>query len=77
VDVLTIINKNGISASQVKTVNGRLETEDISEHCQNPWDPDCQSSNIELYLLYKNKKIPICKSCWLKIADSRKKWQIK
>jgi len=45
-----------------------------SEYCQNPWNPICESPDIELYIVYEGRTIPICKSCWQKIAKTDLEW---
>ena len=50
------------------------ETESSPECCQNPWHPDCESSDIELYIVYKSRKIPLCRSCWRIIAETELEW---
>lgn len=50
------------------------ETENAIEYCQNPWNPDCESPDIELYIIYKNRKIPLCRSCWRIIAETELEW---
>jgi hypothetical protein len=39
------------------------------ESCRNPWKEKCKKTDIEVYIYYKNKCIPICKKCWCKIAE--------
>jgi len=50
------------------------ETENSPEYCQNPWNPDCESPDIELYIVYKSRKIPLCRSCWRIIAETELEW---
>jgi hypothetical protein len=44
------------------------------EKCKNPWKKDCEETDIQLYIQIKKEPLPICHSCWLKIADSKKEW---
>ena len=45
-----------------------------SEHCKNPWNGKCKSTEIELYIWFSGRKLPICKHCWEKIADKDVEW---
>lgn len=44
------------------------------EHCRNPWDKTCNSSDIEVYILIKGDRLPICKGCWGKLAEKELEW---
>lgn len=44
------------------------------ERCKNPWENECKNENIAVYIEWKGKRVPICKSCWSKIADSDAEW---
>ncbi|MCW4035298.1 MAG: hypothetical protein NWF03_08035 [Candidatus Bathyarchaeota archaeon] len=44
------------------------------EHCKNPWKKHCDSEDIEVYIYYKNKQVPICKKCWSKIVEKDIEW---
>jgi hypothetical protein len=44
------------------------------ERCQNPWHKDCRSNDIEVYIIVKGEKRPICRRCWGKIADKDLEW---
>jgi hypothetical protein len=46
----------------------------IDEHCRNPWNGKCRNRDIEVYILYKGERLPICRSCWAKIAESEIQW---
>ena len=46
------------------------------EYCQNPWNPNCESTDVELYIVYEGMKIPICRSCWQEIAETDLEWQM-
>jgi len=48
----------------------------MREKCRNPLFK-CKSKTpeeIEVYIIYKGRKYPICKDCWVKIADSDIEW---
>ena len=45
-----------------------------SEHCKNPWNGKCKCTEIELYIIYDGKKIPICRKCWSEIAEKEIEW---
>jgi hypothetical protein len=44
------------------------------EHCQNPWEDNCNSENIKLYIVVNGATLPICKECWANIADKEIEW---
>ncbi|MBS7616343.1 hypothetical protein KEJ45_04010 [Candidatus Bathyarchaeota archaeon] len=44
------------------------------ERCKNPWNKECKNENITVYIVVKGDKIPICKSCWNKIAEKDLEW---
>jgi hypothetical protein len=44
------------------------------EQCQNPWNGSCNSENINLYIMVKGEKLPICRQCWTSIADKDVEW---
>jgi hypothetical protein len=44
------------------------------EHCKNPWKDECKNNEIELYILFRGEKRPICKRCWSKMADKDQEW---
>ena len=44
------------------------------EKCKNPWKEECKKTDIEVYIFYKNKRVPICKKCWTKIAEKEINW---
>jgi hypothetical protein len=45
-----------------------------SETCKNPWSEKCKNSNIEVYIYYRNKRLPICRKCWKTIAAKDIEW---
>ncbi|MEM2118206.1 MAG: hypothetical protein QW386_04225 [Candidatus Bathyarchaeia archaeon] len=44
------------------------------ERCKNPWNKECKNPNIEVYILFKGEKTPICKRCWNRLADKELEW---
>jgi len=44
------------------------------EHCRNPWKNDCKNENIAVYIEWKGRRVPLCQSCWEKIAESDLEW---
>jgi hypothetical protein len=44
------------------------------ECCRNPWNGKCKNTDIEVFILYKGDRLPICRRCWSKIADSSIEW---
>ncbi len=45
-----------------------------AEKCKNPWNDKCVNSDIQLYIYYKDRALPICSRCWTKIADKEIEW---
>ena len=46
----------------------------LIEYCKNPWNGGCRSKEIEVYIYYKGKRLPICRECWRDIADKNVEW---
>ncbi|MCK4313227.1 hypothetical protein KAW04_00520 [Candidatus Bathyarchaeota archaeon] len=44
------------------------------ERCRNPWNKECKSANIEVYIFHKGTKRPICRRCWSQIAKKDLEW---
>jgi len=44
------------------------------ERCRNPWNGRCKSTDIELYIMYKGRQLPICRRCWSEIAERNVEW---
>ena len=44
------------------------------EHCGNPWNGKCKKTEIQLYIFYKGRQVPICRECWRDIADKDLEW---
>jgi len=44
------------------------------ENCKNPWNGECRSTEIEVYIYYKGKLHPICRNCWSDIAEKDIEW---
>ncbi|MEM2419786.1 MAG: hypothetical protein QXL38_02220 [Candidatus Bathyarchaeia archaeon] len=40
----------------------------------NPWDKGCRNEDIEVYIVFKGEKLPICRRCWSKIAEKDLEW---
>ena len=53
---------------------GRGRASSRLERCQNPWNGRCRSTDIELYIYYKGKRLPICRSCWGRMAGLNIEW---
>jgi hypothetical protein len=45
-----------------------------AENCRNPWNGECRSTDIEVYIYYKGKLHPICRECWNDIAEKDIEW---
>ncbi len=44
------------------------------DHCRNPWNGKCRKTDIQLYIYYKGRELPICRDCWHDIADRDLEW---
>jgi len=44
------------------------------EICQNPWNGRCGNTGIALYIYHKGERLPICRECWLELADQDLEW---
>jgi len=44
------------------------------KHCSNPWNPECRSTDIALDIMHKGKQLPICRKCWVPLANSDREW---
>lgn len=44
------------------------------ERCRNPWNGKCRNTNIELYIMYKGRVLPICRRCWSTLAKKPVEW---
>jgi hypothetical protein len=44
------------------------------EQCANPWNGKCGSTDITVYISLNEDYLPICRSCWNKIADKDFEW---
>lgn len=57
---MTAIQKIGVLTSKANKWMRLEEEETKLEYCQNPWTPDCGSTDTELYIVHDGEKIPIC-----------------
>jgi len=46
----------------------------LIEKCRNPWNGECESTDIEVYIYYKGRRLPICRDCWSDIAEKDLEW---
>jgi hypothetical protein len=46
----------------------------LMEHCKNPWHRECKDGNIEVYILFRGERLPICRRCWTRLADKDVEW---
>jgi len=46
----------------------------LIEYCKNPWNGGCNNKDIEVYIYYKGKRLPICRGCWRDIANKNVEW---
>jgi hypothetical protein len=44
------------------------------EHCKNPWKRECTNTDVEVYILFKGEKRPICRHCWGKLSEQEFEW---
>lgn len=44
------------------------------EHCRNPWQKECKENDIEVYILFRGERLPICRRCWSKLVDKDVEW---
>lgn len=47
----------------------------MSEVCRSPLNPDCGRRDIQVYILFGGRKLPVCGKCWEQIADSDLEWE--
>ena len=45
-----------------------------AERCRNPWNGRCRNTDIEVFIVHKGSRLPICRRCWSKIANSNIEW---
>jgi len=47
----------------------------LSEVCRNPWKRKrCNSIDIAVYIRYRGELLPICRTCWCRIAKLNREW---
>ncbi|MCD6466272.1 hypothetical protein J7L27_07915 [Candidatus Bathyarchaeota archaeon] len=65
------------SRARVKTEykNDLIDKKPRIERCRNPWNSNCRSTKIALYIIYKGERIPICWKCWKSIANKNIEWE--
>ena len=44
------------------------------EHCRNPWHKECKGNDIEVYILFRGERLPICRRCWTRLAEKDMEW---
>ncbi|HDM44962.1 hypothetical protein J7K52_03095 [Candidatus Bathyarchaeota archaeon] len=54
--------------------NSRKRNGELEERCENPWNKRCGNSDIILYIYYKGRRLPICRSCWAEISQKDIEW---
>lgn len=46
----------------------------MSEVCENPFRKrKCENIDIQLYIIYKDHKLPVCRKCWFQLSKGRYK----
>ena len=74
-NVKPLIKKVTFLTKKARPLNSKNPVQIQVEVCRNPWkNPKCLATDIEVYIYYKKRKLPICKECWFEIADSDKEW---
>jgi len=46
----------------------------VKETCLNPWNGKCGNTDIALYIMYKGRRLPICRDCWEAISSKDIEW---
>jgi len=46
----------------------------VRERCRNPWNGKCENTDIQVYILHRGERLPICSRCWSEICDSDLEW---
>jgi hypothetical protein len=46
----------------------------LRERCRNPWNGKCENTDIQVYILYRGEKLPICSRCWSEICETDLEW---
>jgi len=44
------------------------------ETCLNPWNGKCGNTDIALYIMYRGRRLPICRDCWEAISSKDIEW---
>jgi hypothetical protein len=44
------------------------------EVCHNPLKTNCESNDIAVYIQVGAEKLPICRTCWIELAESDIEW---
>jgi len=47
------------------------------ERCMNPWNGRCSNTDIALYIMFKGRRLPICRKCWREISSKNIEWRYK
>jgi hypothetical protein len=58
----------------VADIKPSMESVSLMERCRNPWNKECKNGDIEVYIVFKGNKLPICRRCWSKIAEKDLEW---
>ena len=46
----------------------------MNEICENPFRKrKCENTDIQLYIIYKDHKLPVCRKCWIQLSEGRYK----
>ncbi|RLF12389.1 MAG: hypothetical protein DRJ69_00970 [Thermoprotei archaeon] len=44
------------------------------EVCMNPWNGECRSTEIAVYIYHGGERLPVCRRCWIELADGDYEW---
>ena len=44
------------------------------ESCRSPLNPNCGNTDIAVYIVVGDERLPICSKCWRVIADGDYEW---
>jgi len=72
------MEKNSYGVSRLGRLSKKKQREkDIEDRlCCNPFRVRrCGRADIEVYIYYKQEKLPICRKCWARIAKTEQGWK--
>jgi len=66
------MRKRRLKPSRMEETSEPLEFPE--DRCMNPWNGECRSTDIALFIYYEGRKLPICRRCWVEIASTNIEW---